>query len=79
MSRSLRFALVILALSALAPILPAQVATGNIIGRITDASGAAAGGVEVTALHTTTGVSSRAPTDDEGIYRLLYLPPATYT
>ena len=41
-------------------------------------SGALAGGVEVTAINAATGVTSRAVTDEEGLYRLLYLPPAGY-
>jgi hypothetical protein len=78
MSRTLRFILVIFALLGLASVATAQVATGNIVGRVTDASGALAGGVEVIATNAATGVTSRAVTDEEGMYRLLYLAPASY-
>ena len=78
MYSSLRFVLLIFALLGLSSALSAQVATGNIIGRVTDGSGAVAGGVEVTAINAATGVTSRAVTDEEGIYRLLYLAPAGY-
>src|SRR6188472_4097103 len=78
MNSSLRFVLLIFALLGLASVLSAQVATGNIVGRVTDASGALAGGVEATATNVATGVTSRAVTDEEGMYRLLYLAPASY-
>jgi hypothetical protein len=74
----LRFFLVIFTLLGLASMLTAQVATGNIVGRVTDASGALVAGVEVTALNPATAVTSRATSDEEGIYRLLYLAPASY-
>ena len=32
----------------------------------------------MTAINAATGVTSRAVTDEEGIYRLLYLAPASY-
>src|SRR5204863_4935591 len=78
MHRKSRFILVIFALLGLASVLPAQVATGNIVGRVTDASGAVVAGIEVTAVNPATGVTSRGTTDDQGIYRLLYLAPASY-
>src|SRR5947208_614143 len=78
MSRNWRCGLVIVALLGIASVLPAQVATGNIIGRVTDASGAMVSDVEVTAINPATGVNSRATTDEQGIYRLQYLAPASY-
>jgi hypothetical protein len=66
------------ALTLCASLAPAQTATGNIIGRITDSSGAVVPGVEVTALNPASGVSSRTVSDDSGLYRVLYLGPATY-
>ena len=79
MNRKLRFVLIIVALLGLTSVMSAQVATGNIVGRVTDASGALVAGVEVTAVNPATSVTSRATTDEEGIYRLLYLAPATYS
>ena len=55
-----------------------QTATGSIIGRVTDASGAVVAGVEITALNPAKGLVTRATTDDTGLYRLLYLEPASY-
>ena len=55
-----------------------QTATGSIIGRVTDASGAVVAGVEITALNPAKGLITRATTDETGLYRLLYLEPANY-
>ena len=63
---------------ALSPAILAQTATGNIIGRTTDASGAIVPGVEVSAVNPATRITTRATSDDQGIYRLLYLAPGTY-
>ena len=78
MSRKLRLSLAIVLLLGLATVLQAQVATGNIVGRVTDASGALVADVEVTAVNPATGVTSRGTSDDQGMYRLLYLSPASY-
>ena len=56
--------------------LQAQVATGNIIGRITDKTGAVVPGVTVTSLDPAKGLKSETVSDDQGMYRLLYLGPA---
>ena len=77
MSRSLRFAIVIFALLGLTSLLPAQVATGNIVGRVTDSSGALRR-VEVTAINPATGVTSRAvPTMRGSTVCCTWRPPAT--
>jgi len=57
----------------------AQTATGNIVGRVTDASGALIAGVNVAASNPAKGFTTRTTTDEQGIYRFLYLEPATYT
>src|SRR2546423_737531 len=57
----------------------AQVSTGNIVGRVTDPSGAALADVEVTALNPAKGTAFRATTDAEGMYRIFYLEPALYS
>ncbi|MDQ6664249.1 MAG: carboxypeptidase-like regulatory domain-containing protein, partial [Acidobacteriota bacterium] len=57
---------------------PAQVSTGNIIGHVTDPTGAALVDAEVIAVDPAKGTSSTATTDAEGMYRILYLEPATY-
>ncbi len=69
----------LLAVLCAAPILTAQVATGNITGRITDPTGAVVAGVDVTATNPAKGFTTRASSDEQGVYRLLYLEAATYT
>jgi hypothetical protein len=61
------------------PELFGQTATGNIVGRVTDSSGAVLTGVNVTALNPEKGLKFRTVTDNEGVYRFFYLAPATYT
>ena len=57
----------------------AQTATGTIIGHVTDSSGAILPGVEVTAVNPEKGFNAKTTTDEQGIYRLFYLAPASYT
>jgi hypothetical protein len=56
----------------------AQTATGTIIGHLTDPSGAALPGVQVTATNPEKGFTTRTISDEQGIYRFFYLAPATY-
>ena len=56
----------------------AQTATGSITGRVTDSSGAAVAGVEVTSLNPAKGITIKTVSDEQGLYRLLYLAPASY-
>ncbi len=56
-----------------------QAATGNIIGHVTDSSGAAIAGADVTATNPEKGLTFRTTTDAEGMFRFYYLAPATYT
>ena len=55
-----------------------QANTGNIEGRVTDANAAAVPNVTVTATNVATGLSKNVVTNDEGIYRIVFLPPGTY-
>ena len=55
-----------------------QATTGNIEGRVTDPNGAAVTGVTITATNQETGLSKSAAADEEGIYRVLFLPPGKY-
>ncbi len=71
---ALRIALCLLSSSPLA----AQTATGTILGHLTDSSGAVLTGVEVTAVNPEKGLSSKTVSDEQGIYHLFYLAPATY-
>src|ERR1700684_300247 len=69
---------VVLLVTLMCPRLPAQSATGNIVGHVTDSSGAAVSGVGVVALNPEKGETFRTVTDEQGLYRFYYLAPATY-
>lgn len=57
----------------------AQGAQGRIMGVVADPDGAAIPNAEVVASNEETGVSSRARSNDAGVYVLPYLPPGRYT
>src|SRR6185437_13014030 len=56
----------------------AQVLYGSLTGNVTDPTGAALGGAQVTAVEAQTGVSNTQTTDASGIYRFPALLPGTY-
>jgi len=56
----------------------AQTATGRIIGKVTDPTGAVVPGVKVTATNTATGVNYDTITNDIGDYQILLLPIGEY-
>ena len=60
------------------PRLSAQTATGSLVGRVTDPTGAVVTGVEITVTNPVKGFTSRTTSGEQGIYRFLYLEPATY-
>ncbi|HXC71270.1 MAG TPA: TonB-dependent receptor [Pyrinomonadaceae bacterium] len=55
-----------------------QANTGNIEGRVTDPNAAAVPSVTVTATNIATGLQKSAQTNDEGVYRIVFLPPGAY-
>src|SRR5579884_4088985 len=55
-----------------------QVTSSTIVGSVTDASGAAVAGAQVTAINTATNYSRTAQTNNQGEYRLEFLPVGTY-
>jgi len=57
----------------------AQVSTGNIVGRVTDSTGAVITAVEVTATNPAKGTTTRVVSDEQGMYRFFYLEPGSYT
>jgi hypothetical protein len=63
---------------AIAVPLIAQIDNGNITGRVTDPSGAAIVGAQVTLLQTAMNFETAATTNEEGIYRALSLRPGPY-
>jgi hypothetical protein len=73
------FALSIVALLLAPPAVAAQTITGQITGRITDASGGALPGVSVTVLNENTALSVTRVTDDRGVYVFTNLPVGRYT
>ena len=56
-----------------------EASTGNIEGRVLDPNGAAVPNVQVTATNEATGLQKSVNTDTEGNYRIILLPPGTYT
>jgi hypothetical protein len=58
--------------------LPAQEATGRIVGTISDASGAVIPNVQLTVTETATQVTRKTATNEEGYYQVLALPIGTY-
>jgi hypothetical protein len=56
-----------------------QAISGNIIGTVTDASGAGVPGAQITITNTGTGVSSQTTTNESGNYTAANLAPGSYT
>jgi outer membrane receptor protein involved in Fe transport len=52
--------------------------TGNIEGRVTDPNAASVPNVTVTATNLANGLQKSAQTSDEGVYRIVFLPPGAY-
>ena len=55
-----------------------QAQTGNIVGRVTDSTGAVVPGADVTAIDPARNFTIRATTDERGMYRFLYLDASAY-
>jgi hypothetical protein len=55
-----------------------QANTGNIEGRVTDPNAASVPNVTVTATNLANGLQKSAQTNDEGIYRIVFLTPGAY-
>jgi outer membrane receptor protein involved in Fe transport len=66
-------------MTAPAALAQSQAATGNIEGRVLDPNGAVIPNAVVTAKNEATGLERTANTDDEGNYRIIQLPPGSYT
>jgi outer membrane receptor protein involved in Fe transport len=67
-----------LLLTAITVFPQSQSTTGNIEGRVTDPNGAAVPTVTVTATNQETGFTKNTNADEDGNYRLLFLPPGKY-
>ncbi len=71
---------VVVAVSLLIPtLLLAQGASGRIVGRVADPSGAVLAGVKITLLNEATGISRDANTNDSGDFSFVEVVPGTYT
>src|SRR5437870_4379520 len=72
--------LLLLSWSIIASTAPAQVATAELVGNVTDATGAAVPGAKITAVNTATNITAReVESGADGGYIMTFLPPATYT
>src|SRR5712692_10157479 len=60
-------------------LLPAQAVSGDLVGIVTDATGAAIANATIIATNDATGVKTTAVTDSSGAYRLANLPVGTYS
>src|SRR5258706_15355345 len=67
-----------LLLAALTSFPQSQATTGNIEGRVTDPNGAAVPTVTITATNQETGLSKTTNADENGNYRITFLPPGKY-
>ena len=79
LSKRLVLAIAFSAGLCLVPTARAQVLYGSLTGNVTDNSGAALSGAQVTAVNTQTGDSNVQKSDSAGIYRFPALLPGTYT
>ena len=70
--------LVILLSTFITALAQSQANTGNIEGRVADPNNAAIPGVTVTATNQATGLSKTALSNDDGYYRVTFLPPGSY-
>lgn len=64
---------------ASAAIAQSQASTGNIEGRVIDPKEAAVPGASIAAINQDTGLEKSATTDDLGNFRVILLPPGSYT
>ncbi len=68
------------AVSLLLPtLLPAQGASGRILGRVADPTGAVLSAARITLTNEATGISRDAKTNDSGDYSFVEVAPGTYT
>ena len=68
----------VLLLCAAAPAMAQRTTTGTMMGRIVDSSGAVLPGASVTLQSPEVLGTFSAVTDNDGVYRVTNLPPATY-
>jgi hypothetical protein len=64
---------------AIPTLLPAQGASGRIVGRVADPTAAVLAGVKITLLNQATGISRSTDSNDSGDYSFVEVVPGTYT
>ena len=77
-SRSLVFGFLVLSLSVFVVSAHAQFGSGALTGTVTDTSGAAVVGAQLTLTNRATGSQARFTSDDRGDYTFRNVPPGTY-
>jgi len=78
-SRIRMLILVLLCLSAICPMALAQVTNASLTGLVTDASGAAIAGVQISVQNNNTSFVQKTVTNDTGVYLVAPLNPGPYT
>ena len=78
MNRSCVFAAIAVLVLVFSPVAVAQTITGNIIGTVSDETGAVLPGVEITVQNQDTGISRTVVSNDEGSYRAQSLASGPY-
>src|SRR5207249_4835933 len=68
----------LLTLAALSPFAAAQTVTGTMEGRVSDKGGAVVPGSRITARQIETGLQRTVVTNEEGYFKLAFLPLGTY-
>jgi outer membrane receptor protein involved in Fe transport len=69
----------LVALASLAALAQSQASSGDIEGRVFDPNGAAVPNATVTARNQQTGLEKTATSNEDGVYRIILLPPGLYT
>jgi len=69
---------ILVAISALSGAAQSQATTGNIEGNVVDPNGAAVPNISITATNQETGFSKSTTVNEDGYYRILFLPPGKY-
>ena len=78
MNRSCVFAAIAVLVLVFSPVAVAQTITGNIIGTVSDETGAVLPGVEISVRNQDTGISRSVVSNDEGSYRAQSLAVGPY-
>jgi hypothetical protein len=68
-----------LAASAVPAMAQSQASSGQVTGAVADSQGAAIAGATIKVVNTQTGLERTVTTSEDGLYKLVLLPPGTYT